>query len=79
MGAWELAAFGARDAVDQVLHRSVRASMISRITHSLSDKPNVAALPGKSTRPDSWSPIDELAHRGSAHMIVDGITAANDI
>lgn len=65
--------------MDQVLHRLVRAGMMRRITRGLFDKPNLNALTGKSTHPDPRSVIDALARRDAARMIVDGITAANDI
>ena len=70
---------GTRGAVDQVLHRLVLAGMIRRNTRGMYDKPNLSALTGKSTHLDLRSVIDALARRDSARMIVDGITAANDI
>ena len=81
-GVWvpaDFADLGPRDAVDQVLHRLVRAGTIRRITRGLYDKPSLNALTGKSTHPDPRAVIDALARRDSARMIVDGITAANDI
>jgi Family of unknown function (DUF6088) len=81
-GVWvpaDFADLGPRDAVDQVLHRLVRAGIIRRITRGLYDKPNLNALTGTSTHPDPRSVIDALARRDSARMIVDGIAAANDI
>jgi hypothetical protein len=81
-GVWvpaDFADLGPRGAVDQALHRLVRAGMIRRITRGLYDKPTLNALTGKSTRPDPRSVIDALARRDSARMIVDGLTAANDI
>ena len=81
-GVWvpaDFADLGPRDAVDQVLHRLVRGGMIRRITRGLYDKPDLNALTGKSTHPDPRSVIDALARRDSARMIVDGLTAANDI
>lgn len=81
-GVWvpaDFADLGPRDAVDQVLHRLVRSGTIRRITRGLYDKPNHNALTAKSTHPDPRSVIDALARRDSARMIVDGITAANDI
>jgi Family of unknown function (DUF6088) len=82
VGVWvpaDFADLGPRDAVDQALHRLVRAGVIRRITRGLYDKPTLNALTGKSTHPDPRSVIDALARRDSARMIVDGITAANDI
>ena len=81
-GVWlpaDFANLGTRDAVDQVLHRSVRAGTIRRITRGLYDKPSLNTLTGKLTHPDPRAVIDALARRTTAHMIVDGITAANDI
>jgi predicted transcriptional regulator of viral defense system len=75
----DVADLGPRDAVDQVLHRLVRACTLRRITRGRYDKPNLNALTGKSTHPDPRSVIDALARRDSAQMIVDGISAANDI
>ena len=48
----DFADLGPRDAVDQVLHRLVRAGTIRRITRGLYDKPSLNALTGKSTHPD---------------------------
>lgn len=70
---------GSRDAVDQALHRMTRAKLIRRIARGLYDKPDFNSLTGKPTNPDPWAIIDALAQRDSARMIVDGITAANDI
>ena len=81
-GVWmpaDFADLGPHDAVDQVLHRLVRAGTIRRITRGLYDKPSLNTLTGKSTHPDSQAAIDALARRDSARMIVDGITAANDV
>ncbi len=81
-GVWVPADFtdlGSRDAVDQVLHRMTRAELIRRITRGLYDKPDFNSLTGKPTNPDPRAVIDALARRDSARMIVDGITAANDI
>ncbi len=81
-GVWvpaDFADLGPRDAVDQVLHRLVRAGTIRRITRGLYDKPGLNALTGQSTHPDPQAVIDALARRDSARMIVDGTTAANDI
>lgn len=70
---------GPRVAVDKVLHRSVRARIIRRITRGLYDNPNLNALAGKPTHPDPRPAIDALVARDSARMIVDSVTAANDI
>ena len=81
-GVWvpaDFADLGPRDAVDQALHRLVRAGTIRRIMCGLYDKPSVNTLTGKLTHPDPRAVTDALARHDSARMIVDGITAANDI
>jgi hypothetical protein len=49
-GVWvptDFADLGPRDAVDQMLHRLMRAGMIRRITRGLYDKPTLNALTSK--------------------------------
>ena len=81
-GVWTPADFidlGARAAVDQALHRLVRAGDIRRITRGLYDKPGLNSLTAKPTNPDPRAVVDALARRDKYRMIVDGITAANDL
>ena len=80
--AWTPADFldlGSRDAVDQALHRLTRSGDIRRITRGLYDKPQFNSLTRKPTNPDPRTVVDALARRDQARMIVDGMTAANDL
>ncbi len=70
---------GSREAVDQALHRLARAGAIRRVLRGLYDKPKLNKLTGKTTNPDPRAIIDALARRDKYRMIVDGITAANDL
>ena len=70
---------GSRDAVDQALSRMVAAGDIRRITRGLYDLPRLNALTKKQTNPDPSRVIDALARRDQARMLVDGLTAANDL
>jgi hypothetical protein len=70
---------GSRDAVDQVLHRLTRTGDIRRIARGLYDKPVLNRLTGKPTYPDPRAVIDALARRDQARILVDGVTAANDL
>jgi hypothetical protein len=70
---------GSRDAVDQALSRMVVAGDIRRITRGLYDLPRLNALTKKQTNPDPSRVIDALARRDQARMLVDGLTAANDL
>ena len=70
---------GSREAVDQALHRLVADKQLRRISRGLYDKPRTNSLTGKPTDPDYRHVIDALARRDQVRMVVDGITAANDL
>lgn len=70
---------GSREAVDQVLHRLTRSGEIRRIARGLYDKPKVNKLTGKPSSPNPRSVVDALARRDQARILVDGMTAANDL
>jgi hypothetical protein len=81
-GVWTPADFldlASRDAIDQVLSRMTSAGNIRRITRGLYDLPRQNKLTGKPTNPDPRRVIDALARRDQARMLVDGLTAANDL
>lgn len=81
-GVWTPSDFvdlGPREAIDQVLHRLTRSGAIRRITRGLYDKPGMNKLTTKPTNPDPRAVIDALARRDQARILVDGITAANDL
>ena len=81
-GVWTPTDFldlGSRDAVDQALSRMTAADDIRRITRGLYDLPRLNTLTGKQTNPDPRQVIDALARRDQARMLVDGLTAANDL
>lgn len=70
---------GSRDAVDQALHRLTRNGDVRRITRGLYDKPTLNRLTGNATHPDPRAVVDALARRDQARILVDGVTAANDL
>jgi Family of unknown function (DUF6088) len=81
-GVWTPTDFldlGSRDAVDQALSRMASAGDIRRVTRGLYDLPRSNTLTGKSTNPDPRRVIDALARRDQTRMLVDGLTAANDL
>ena len=81
-GVWTPTDFldiGSRDAIDQALSRMTSAGEIRRITRGLYDLPRPNSLTGKPTNPDPRRVIDALARRDQARMLVDGLTAANDL
>ena len=81
-GVWTPTDFvgaGSRDAVDQALHRLVRAGDVRRIGRGLYDRPRINNLTRQPSAPDPKAVIDALGRRDNARMLVDGITAANDL
>jgi len=81
-GVWTPADFvdaGPRDAVDQALHRLVRTGQVRRIARGLYDSPSQNSLTREPNVPDPRAAIDALGRRDNARMLVDGITAANDL
>jgi len=82
LGVWTPVDFldmGKRDAVDKVLQRLSSAHTIQRIDRGLYYKPTLNRLTGKPTTPDYRKVIDALARRDQSRMLVDGLTAANDL
>lgn len=81
-GVWAPSDFvdaGSRAAVDQTLHRLVKDKTIRRLGRGLYDKPRLNALTKEMSPSDPKAVIDALARRDSARMLVDGLTAANDL
>jgi len=70
---------GPRTAVDQALHRLVAAKHLRRIARGLYDTPRPNSLTGKLTYPDPRDVIDALGRKGNVRVVVDGLTAANDL
>jgi len=81
-GVWAPTDFldlGSRDAIDQTLSRMAANGTIRRVSRGLYDLPRPNSLTGKPTNPDPHRIIDTLARRDQARMLLDGITAANDL
>lgn len=70
---------GARSAVDVALHRLQGDNRIRRIDHGLYDMPHTNSLTKKTSPPDYKSVIQAVARRDGAKVLVDGITAANNL
>ena len=75
----DFAALGTRDAIDKTLQRMVAAGELRRIDRGLYDLPAVNSLTGRATTPDYRQVVDALARRDQLRLLVDGMTAANDL
>ena len=71
--------FGTRDAVDKTLQRLTRAGSLRRVDRGLYDKPSFNSLTQKSNPPDPRQVIEAIARRDQIRVLVDGMTAANDL
>ncbi len=79
---WIVADFldlGSRDAVDKALQRLAAAGQLRRIDRGLYDRPNWNRLTQTSNPPDPRGVIDAIARRDQIRVLVDGMTAANDL
>ncbi|MDP9424298.1 MAG: DUF6088 family protein [Pseudomonadota bacterium] len=70
---------GSYDAVRKALQRLASAKDIRRIDDGLYDKPQLNRLTGQSNPPDPRQVIDAVARRNQIRVLVDGMTAANDL
>lgn len=70
---------GGRDAVDKTLQRLVKTGELRRIDRGLYDKPRFNSLTQHDSVPDPRSVINAVARRDQIRVLVDGMTAANDL
>lgn len=68
-----------RDAVDKALQRLTKVRTLRRIDRGLYDQPGFNKLTQKPNPPDPRSVIDAVGRRDQTRMLVDGMTAANDL
>ena len=70
---------GSRAAVDKVVQRLVAAGQLRRIDRGLYDTPRLNRLTKQPAVADYRQIIDALGRRDQLRMLVDGMTAANDL
>lgn len=75
----DFAQLGNRDAVDKALQRMALAGDLRRIDRGLYDKPMLNRLTKRPTAPDYRAVLAAIARRDQLRMLVDGMTAANDL
>ena len=75
----DFAQFGTRDAIDKTLQRMVLAGELRRIDRGLYDRPVINKLTQRPTTPDYRAIVVAIARRDQLRMLVDGMTAANDL
>ena len=75
----DFAPYGNRDAIDKTLQRMVHDGVLRRIDRGLYDKPTINRLTKRPTSPDYGAVVDAIARRDQLRLLVDGLTAANDL
>lgn len=70
---------GTRQAVDTALHRLIAEKKLRRLGRGLYDSPINNTLTKKPTSPNPREVIDAISRKGNVRVLVDGITAANDL
>ena len=70
---------GSRAAVDTALKRLVLDSDLQRLDRGLYHQPKINSLTKKPAPPSTRAIIDAIARRDQARLVVDGMTAANDL
>ena len=68
-----------REAIDKALQRLVRAGSLRRIGRGLYDSPSFNSLLQQPNPPDPRAVIDAVARRDQIRVLIDGMTAANDL
>jgi hypothetical protein len=69
----------ARHAVDKTLQRLARTGTLRRIDRGLYGRPRTSALTRRPASPDYRKVLDAIARRDQVRMLIDGLTAANDL
>jgi len=70
---------GGREAVDKTLQRLVKAEALRRIDRGLYDQPTFNSLTQRPNPADPREVIEAVARRDQVRVLVDGLTAANDL
>ncbi len=81
-GVWtatDFANFGDYEAIKKALQRLTNEGSLRRIDVGLYDRPQHNKLTGKPSAPDYREVIEAIARRDQARILVDGMTAANDL
>jgi hypothetical protein len=71
--------FAPPETVGKALQRLAAAGALRRIDRGLYDRPRINKLTGKPATADYRAIIEAVARRDKARVLVDGMTAANDL
>jgi|SRR6185437_13212744 len=75
----DFAKLGSRNTIDKTLQRMVLRGNLRRIDRGLYDRPSLNSLTKRPSIPDYRAVVDALSRRDQTRLLVDGMTAANDL
>jgi hypothetical protein len=75
----DFATLGSRDVIDKTLQRMVARGDLRRIDRGLYDRLTLNKLTKRPSTPDYRAVVDALSRRDQTRLLVDGMTAANDL
>ena len=75
----DFADLASRSAIDKTLQRLAVSGDLRRIDRGLYDRPRINDLTGCPTVPDYRAVIRAVARRDQARVLIDGMTAANEL
>lgn len=75
----DFAHLGSRAAIDKTLQRLVKAARLRRIDRGLYDRPRINRLTKRPSPPDYRQVLDAISRRDQVRLLIDGLTAANDL
>lgn len=70
---------GPRAAVDKALQRLIKAGDLHRLDRGLYYLPRRNSLTGRTSLPETRAVIDAVGRRDQTRLVIDGMTAANDL
>ncbi len=75
----DFASLGSRAVIDKTLQRMVARGELRRVDRGIYDRPAINSLTKRPSTPDYRAVVDALARRDQTRLLVDGMTAANDL
>lgn len=75
----DFADLGSRAAIDKTLQRLAASGELRRIDRGLYDRPGKSSLTGRPMVPDYRAVIRAVARRDHVRIVIDGMTAANEL